>query len=954
MLVENINFLRNHYRPLRELLKLNEAVLKNQPIEVVETKTGLPTVQITVNGRPQLIHSKYDPIKEAERLVQQYAEKIDQYDHIFFYGVGFAYHVEQFLEKYPDKKFTLYEPNPAIFYRYMCQRKIETLPVKQMKHLFVEWNQELGSQFLTNFAYGLKDNVLLVIHPAYSRLFPSQLEQFTINFKNKVQEKRMSFGADVTFAKRWTLNSLMNLPTTLQTPNLLVDKKDVFKDKPVLIVSAGPSLADEYDNLRYIKENGLAYILSVGSANRALIANDILPDAVCTYDPQEHNYQVFMPMLENHIDTIPMIYGTSVGYETIQKYQGPKLHVITSQDTVTPYYMDTKSQAIEIVDDAFSIAIVTLQLLAKMQASMIILVGQNFAFRDNFFYAKDIKRGDKSAEVQEKDLEDEMFVQDVYGNKVRTNAGFNQMRLSFEKYIAAYGLTNVVNTTKGGAAINGAPFIPLEQLMKEKLTTKVVEENWYKHNKEGIPQYATQQVNKMERAIQDFMTLYEKVFEVMREMDKARERKNTKKLETLFTKFDKAFKKFSENDFYHVYVRPMSRVHYEKVANSVKDLRNIEDLPKKAEEVIKTFGFYMHVCREYFNEIIPIVQRTIHTAINEDKKFYPSDCGVFKYLGTWEKKLFELDKPKIKQKEKLSSSHYSKEVGAKIEFQFIGSTFKLLGLKNNQETIVPIAIEIDGKVEKITIKSNKVDNNFNQIQHILFESKPLKKNIMHKVIIEILDDNPFIFTGVEISKDGRLFHVDEVTTVEELQIGKRIRCHYKAAYNKVGQFSGLGEETNGFIPPESSAYPDGDFYFIMVDENEEEGKKLIADRNVQHSISWRTLSDRGHVFRNKKVKLGSNVSGYLGLIRGGSLSRYDVNNEWDKYVISRFREFSITHLSWHSEVLGCHPQSKLQHILSRGVHEQNPNYKTISTETNVLNYLGYLPLVIINDNEDDK
>src|SRR5690606_34518616 len=191
--------------------------------------------------------------------------------------------------------------------------------------------------------------------------------------------------------------------TTLSTLNILADKKHVFQDKPVLLVAAGPSLADEYDNLRYIKEHGLAYIFAVGSANRALIANEILPDAVVTYDPQEHNYQVFQPMYEKHIDTIPMIYGTSVGYETLEYYQGPKLHFITSQDSITPYFAKNTITKSDIVDDSFSVAIITLQLLLKMNAGPIILVGQNFAFRDNLFYAKDIQRGDKSAEVQEKD-----------------------------------------------------------------------------------------------------------------------------------------------------------------------------------------------------------------------------------------------------------------------------------------------------------------------------------------------------------------------------------------------------------------------------------------------------------------------------------------------------------------------------------------------------------------------
>jgi len=38
----------------------------------------------------------------------------------------------------------------------------------------------------------------------------------------------------------------------------------MFKDKPAILVSAGPSLDYEIENLRYIKENGLAYISQSG------------------------------------------------------------------------------------------------------------------------------------------------------------------------------------------------------------------------------------------------------------------------------------------------------------------------------------------------------------------------------------------------------------------------------------------------------------------------------------------------------------------------------------------------------------------------------------------------------------------------------------------------------------------------------------------------------------------
>ncbi|MGA4519183.1 hypothetical protein ACPA0F_18155 [Solibacillus silvestris] len=113
----------------------------------------------------------------------------------------------------------------------------------------------------------------------------------------------------------------------------------------------------------------------------------------------------------------------------------------------------------------------------------------------------------------------------------------------------------------------------------------------------------------------------------------------------------------------------------------------------------------------------------------------------------------------------------------------------------------------------------------------------------HKVELQWVDSTVY-FDSIDIKNEGRLLHPDEVLTLDELEIGKRIRVHYQAIANTVGSFNGLGQETSDFIPPASSATPNGDFYFIMVEKMN--GKKLLlADRNVQHSISWDVLNSEG-------------------------------------------------------------------------------------------------------------
>jgi hypothetical protein len=87
---------------------------------------------------------------------------------------------------------------------------------------------------------------------------------------------------------------------------------------------------------------------------------------------------------------------------------------------------------------------------------------------------------------------------------------------------------------------------------------------------------------------------------------------------------------------------------------------------------------------------------------------------------------------------------------------------------------------------------------------------------------------------------------NERTDPKDLQVGDFIRCHYSAPTSgAVGVFSGLGQVTANFIPPASSATPNGDFYLIAVDIDYLGRLNLIADRNVQHSINWDVLNSVG-------------------------------------------------------------------------------------------------------------
>src|SRR5699024_7310126 len=136
-------------------------------------------------------------------------------------------------------------------------------------------------------------------------------------------------------------------------------------------------------------------------------------------------------------------------YETLDNYKGEKYHMITSQDPTSSYYLKTKEEdAMDIVQDASSISVVTIQLLHQLVFNPIILTEQNLAYVDKDNYSEGVEYGE---ELTEEQIKNSLRVKDVYGKEILTNAGYNSMRNQIELYIKLLGDTKVINTTKGGA-----------------------------------------------------------------------------------------------------------------------------------------------------------------------------------------------------------------------------------------------------------------------------------------------------------------------------------------------------------------------------------------------------------------------------------------------------------------------------------------------------------------------
>ncbi len=606
-LTENLNILAKSFQDIYKKIKNIEVLENSNKIRLETARNGMATIIYESEAGPVYLHSKYDPTTEAERFISQYKD-VDRYKHVFFYGVGLGYHIEEFCKKWPDKRFTLYEPEQSILLNYLEERQLKKLPLENCKGIYTSSSQADIEYMLQKFVSQINGEVLFIVLPSYERVFGDSFKSFMEAFRITVANKRISLQVQTRFQKLWTTNSIKNFIEVINTSNILQDKKHYFAGKPAIIAAAGPSLEEELENLRLIRDKGLAYIFAAGSAINALLSNGVSPHAVCTYDPAPHNFVAMESFIKESDGSIPLIFGSSTFSDVLEHFSGKKYHVISDKDTIAQFYLkdETGEKPVAIMDSP-SITIMLLQLLVKLECDPIILVGQNFAYRSDKYYAKGIVYDARPTEISEVEKNNAVTVKDVHGGNVYTNNTFNHMRRQMEEYIRYFNITNVINCTGGGARIEGTIYKPLKELVEGRISAPAAVEDWMVDQTSRYDlSYMSDQSDILLSEYNRLYTAIDRIIRVINELGSLSEEGSDKDIISALGSFEKELNELLKNKLFDTVLKPMNRVQMDIINRNLDDIRFERDVSAKARMIVEYFGDFVKDCKKDMKDITQI------------------------------------------------------------------------------------------------------------------------------------------------------------------------------------------------------------------------------------------------------------------------------------------------------------------------------------------------------------
>ncbi len=593
---ENIKILKSIFQGINwdKLYDFANACDENK-IKIVETRSGLKTMEIKRNGINMFVHSKYDPETEAEKLAS--LNEISDDKHILFYGIGLGYLIKAYTKKYPEVKYSIYEPDPLILYHFLCHISLRVFSINNLQSIYIDNFFEESELVKHAFFQKFDESLVLVNLPSIEKLYNIEYKEFSNRLLNSIKDRRINNRTKYSLERMWMLNSLENYKYLIKTPNILHMDNKCFKDKPAILVSAGPSLNEELENLRFIKQRGLAYIFSVGSALYSLIENGIKPDAIFALDADETNYDLYKIVFEKSDNDIPLCFSPALYHKVVSSYNSKMFHHLITRDTIASYYLRLENgDEFKTVNSAPSVAITTLQLLHKLKFDPIILVGQNFAFKNDRYYSDGIDLYEERKSLMSDNDRKEMFLtESVDGGMVYTKDVLDTMRRQTSLAISYAKMTNVINATRGGAKIEGTAYETLESIINNKLNKSVVQKDWYDSDKIKYDnKYLLDQSQKMKEEFDNATEILKNLEKRNEELKKVNYSRKEKSVNRLLNGFSKEFSKLMRNKFYEVFLLAINTVQTEILLKKIQNLSKEMDIIKRAKNVSEEFEIFIN------------------------------------------------------------------------------------------------------------------------------------------------------------------------------------------------------------------------------------------------------------------------------------------------------------------------------------------------------------------------
>ena len=605
------------WRENPDLAKIIDSVPDEELIECERTKNGEFTCQlIGENEKPLYLHSRYDPVKEAEKwadgtmeLARKQQEKNEGRIAMCYVvsGFGLGYHVEALHKRLKgDIYLIISENNIALIRTALALRDLSDL-LADNKILFITRNDR-DEIFKRLYNYGTTITLGIV--------FTRNMQNICQKFHNSVHKALNEF---VSFLRSHTISVLANSITTCTnianniqayvecgTVNVL---KNRFKGYPAVVVSAGPSLQKNIDLLKEIRDRVI--VIAVQTTLKPLLAKGIKPDFVTSLDYHEVSKR-FYEGLQDQLSDIHLVAEPKVSWHVLDKYMGHGPISLVSNEFANLLLKDLPASH-DTIPAGATVAHLAFYLGQYMGNDPIIFIGQDLGYSNNVYYSpgnavhevwrpelnrfytiemKEWERILRSRQMLKK-------VEDIYGNPIYTDDQMFTYLQQFEKDFASSPV-KVIDATEGGVKKQYSSIMTLKEAA-DTYCTREVDKNKFEYRKDlshhdpEAKKTALEQLKKRKEEIKELSDISDQTVDLVNMM--LNDIENQDYVNKLMIELDELRSKVRHREKTYETVRSVSQMaeYYRFRADRELETLGIEGIEKQKHQLQRDIGYVSEI-----------------------------------------------------------------------------------------------------------------------------------------------------------------------------------------------------------------------------------------------------------------------------------------------------------------------------------------------------------------------
>ena len=425
---------------------------------------GSDILRVRKDGRTLYLNGKREPSAAAKRVLERWGE-LKRQSPIFTMGMGDIVFLKQFLlQTEKDVNIVVYEPSVRIFLCLMENVDITAYFEDRavgfiIKGLNDTEQKEVMKSFVTLANIG---TLKQYVNPNYAELFPEEALQYLQSIDRVTTEIVSGYNTRIRYGAVEADNLFHNI-SYLCDGYITTQLCEVIpRDIPAIVVSAGPSLNKNINELRKAKNR--AFIVAVDTAVKPLVKAGIIPDLYAVVDGLKPSELLDFEEAKE----IPMMTSISSAKQVLAQHIGKKIFYF--EGSMLPYKMLAMNGIpFSSVSCGGSVACSAFSLVYKMGFSRIILVGQDLALTGNKTHAD----GTFQEKMEEIDTSRCLMVEGNYEEKVPTRGDFKMYLDWFNYYIAGCEGIHVINATEGGAKIQNTEIMTLADAIRRECGREV-------------------------------------------------------------------------------------------------------------------------------------------------------------------------------------------------------------------------------------------------------------------------------------------------------------------------------------------------------------------------------------------------------------------------------------------------------------------------------------------------